>query len=102
MFGSLAIAEPHVSRPVNDPVTAVAVGGCAATALPLDATCAAFARRLFRQAAEVFLFPSPQMGSLDAKVVDMGGRRAVAIGAQVRGDAAAGLSPFQIAFTLGI
>jgi type VI secretion system protein ImpC len=57
---------------------------------------------LFRQAAEVFLFPSPQMGSLDAKVVDLGGRRAVAIGAQVRGDAAAGLSPFQIAFTLGI
>src|ERR1039458_8284407 len=52
MFGSLAIAEPHVSRPVNDPVRAVAVGGCAAAALPLDATCAAVARRLFRQAAE--------------------------------------------------
>ena len=52
MFGSLAIAGPRVSRPANDPVTAVAVGGCAATALPLDATCAAAARRLFRQAAE--------------------------------------------------
>src|ERR1017187_3586621 len=52
MFGSLAIAEPHVSRPVNDPVRAVAVGGGAAAALPLDATCAAVARRLFRQAAE--------------------------------------------------
>src|ERR1035437_5808664 len=52
MFGSLAIAEPHVSRPVNDPVRAVAVGGCAAAALPLDATCAAVARKLFRQAAE--------------------------------------------------
>ncbi len=52
MFGSLAIAEPHVPRPVNDPVTAVAVGGCAVAALPLDATCAAVARRLFRLAAE--------------------------------------------------
>jgi hypothetical protein len=52
MFGSLAIAEPRVSRPANDPVSAVAVGGCAATALPLDATCAAFARRLFRDAAD--------------------------------------------------
>jgi hypothetical protein len=51
MFGSLALAEPHVSRPANDPVIAVAVGGCAAAALPLDTTCAAVARRLFRDAA---------------------------------------------------
>jgi hypothetical protein len=53
MFGSsLAIAEPRVFRPANDPGTAVAMGGCAVAALPLDATCAAIARRLFRQAAE--------------------------------------------------
>jgi hypothetical protein len=52
MFGSLAVAEPRVPRPTRDPATAVAVGGCAATALPLDVTCAAVARRLFREAAE--------------------------------------------------
>jgi hypothetical protein len=57
---------------------------------------------LFKQAAEVFLFPSAQMGSLDAKAVDIGGRKTVAIGAQVRGDAASGVTPFQIAFTLGL
>jgi len=51
MFGSLAFAEPHVSRPANDPVTAVAAGGCVTAALPLDATCAAMARTLFREAA---------------------------------------------------
>jgi hypothetical protein len=51
MFGSVAVAGPRVSRSANDPVTAVAVGGCAATALPLDTTCAAVARRLFREAA---------------------------------------------------
>ena len=52
MLGSLAVAEPQVRWPVNDLVTAVAVGGCAAAALPLDSTCAAFARRLFREAAQ--------------------------------------------------
>jgi hypothetical protein len=52
MSGSLAVAEPQVFRPAADPVTAVAVGGCAATALPLDPTCAAAARKLFRDAAD--------------------------------------------------
>jgi hypothetical protein len=61
MFGSLAMAEPHVSRPANDPVTTVAVGGCAATALPLDSTCAAVARRLFRKAAERVGLPPEAM-----------------------------------------
>jgi hypothetical protein len=58
MFGSIAIAEPHVSRSANDPGTAVAVGGCATAALPLDTTCAAVARRLFRQAAATVGLPS--------------------------------------------
>jgi hypothetical protein len=57
---------------------------------------------LFKQASDVFLFPSPVMGQLDAKVVEHGGKKQVAIGASVRGDAAQGVSPFQIAFTLPI
>lgn len=52
MLGSLAIAEPHGSRSADDPGMAVAVGGCAAVALPLDTTCAGAARGLFREAAE--------------------------------------------------
>lgn len=52
MLGSLAVAEPQVRWSANDLVTTVAVGGCAAAALPLDSTCAAFARSLFREAAE--------------------------------------------------
>jgi hypothetical protein len=52
MFGSLAVAEPSASWLEHDPARAVAVGGCAATALPLDRTCAAVARTLFREAAE--------------------------------------------------
>jgi hypothetical protein len=52
MSGSLATAERPVARPASDPGTAVPGGGCAAAVLPLDRTCAATARRLFREAAE--------------------------------------------------
>jgi hypothetical protein len=58
MFGSLAIAEPQVFRLANDPVSAVPFGGCAATALPLDRSCAAVARRVFLEVAKSVGLPS--------------------------------------------
>jgi hypothetical protein len=51
MLGSLAADAPHVMAAVPAPAVTVAAGGCAVSPLPLDTTCAAAARRLFRAAA---------------------------------------------------
>ncbi len=51
MLGSLAADTPHVTAAVPAPAVTVSAGGCSASPLPLDATCAAVARRLFRAAA---------------------------------------------------
>ncbi len=51
MLGSLAADTPHVTEAVPAPAETVSAGGCSASPLPLDATCSAVARRLFRAAA---------------------------------------------------
>jgi len=51
MLGSLAADLPHQLDVVQPTAAAVSAGGCSASALPLEATCAALARRLFRAAA---------------------------------------------------
>jgi hypothetical protein len=51
MLGSLAADAPHVMAAVPAPAVTVSAGGCAVSPLPLDTTCAAAARRLFRAAA---------------------------------------------------
>jgi hypothetical protein len=51
MLGSLAADTPHVVDAVPAPAVTVSAGGCSASPLPLDATCAAAARRLFRATA---------------------------------------------------
>ena len=51
MLGSLAADAPHVMAAVPAPAATVSAGGCAASPLPLDATCSGAARRLFRAAA---------------------------------------------------
>ncbi len=51
MLGSLAADAPHVMAAVPAPAATVSAGGCAVSPLPLDTTCAAAARRLFRAAA---------------------------------------------------
>jgi hypothetical protein len=51
MLGSLAADTPHVVAAVPAPAVTVSAGGCSASPLPLDATCAAAARRLFRATA---------------------------------------------------
>ncbi len=51
MLGSLAADTPHQLDLVPPAAATVSAGGCSASALPLEATCAALARRLFRAAA---------------------------------------------------
>jgi len=51
MLGSLAADTPQVVAAVSAPAVTVSAGGCSASPLPLDATCAAAARRLFRATA---------------------------------------------------
>ncbi len=50
MLGSLAADTPDVVVAAPAPAVTVSAGGCSASPLPLDATCAATARRLFRAA----------------------------------------------------
>ena len=51
MLGSLAADAPHPSDAVHPPAVTVSSGGCSASPLPMDASCAATARQLFRAAA---------------------------------------------------
>ena len=51
MLGSLAADAPHPSDAVHPPAVTVSAGGCSASPLPMDASCAAAARQLFRAAA---------------------------------------------------
>lgn len=51
MLGSLAADAPHPSDAVHPPAATVSAGGCSASPLPMDASCAATARQLFRAAA---------------------------------------------------
>ena len=51
MLGSLAADAPHPSDAVQPPAVTVSAGGCSASPLPMDASCAATARQLFRAAA---------------------------------------------------
>lgn len=51
MLGSLAADAPHPSGAVHPPAVTVSAGGCSASPLPMDASCAATARQLFRAAA---------------------------------------------------
>ena len=51
MLGSLAADTPHVVAAVPAPAVTVSAGGCSVSPLPLDATCAAVARRLYRATA---------------------------------------------------
>ncbi len=52
MLGSLAADTPHdVTAAVPTPAVTISAGGCSASPLPLDATCSAVARHLFRAAA---------------------------------------------------
>ncbi len=51
MLGSLAADAPHPSDAVRPPAVTVSAGGCSASPLPMDASCAATARQLFRAAA---------------------------------------------------
>ena len=51
MLGSLAADTPQIVAAVPAPAVTVSAGGCSASPLPLDATCAAAARRLFRATA---------------------------------------------------
>lgn len=57
MLGSLAADTPHLIDAVQPAAVTVSVGGCAASVLPLEATCAGLARRLFRAAAEAVGLP---------------------------------------------
>jgi hypothetical protein len=52
MLGSLAADSPHEFDAVPPAAVTVSAGGCSASPLPLDATCAGLARRLFRAAAD--------------------------------------------------
>jgi hypothetical protein len=51
MLGSLAADASHPSDAVHPPAVTVFAGGCSASPLPMDASCAATARQLFRSAA---------------------------------------------------
>ncbi len=51
MLGSLATDAPYAAPSVRAPARTVSAGGCATSALPLDATCAGLARHVFRGAA---------------------------------------------------
>ncbi len=51
MLGSLAADAPHPSDAEHPPAVTVSAGGCSASPLPMDASCAATARQLFRAAA---------------------------------------------------
>jgi len=57
MLGSLAADVPHLTDAVEPTALTVSVGSCAASALPLEATCAGLARCLFRAAAEAVGLP---------------------------------------------
>jgi hypothetical protein len=58
MLGSLAADTPNVMAAVPAPAATVSAGGCSASPLPLDATCSAVARRLFREAASGVELPA--------------------------------------------
>lgn len=51
MLGSLAADAPHPSEAEHPPAVTVSAGGCSTSPLPMDASCAATARQLFRAAA---------------------------------------------------
>lgn len=51
MLGSLAADAPHPSDAVHPPAVTVSAGGCSASPLPMNASCAGTARQLFRAAA---------------------------------------------------
>ncbi len=51
MLRSLATDAPYAAPSVRTPARTVSAGGCATSALPLDATCAGLARHVFRVAA---------------------------------------------------
>jgi hypothetical protein len=51
MLGSLAADSPHPPDAARPPAVTVSAGGCSASPLPLDPSCAATARQLFRAAA---------------------------------------------------
>lgn len=51
MLASLAADTPHPSDAAHPPAVTVSAGGCSASPLPMDASCAATARQLFRAAA---------------------------------------------------
>jgi hypothetical protein len=57
MLQSVAPDPPHAFTALPPLGVTVSAGGCSASALPLDATCAALARRLFRAAAEALSLP---------------------------------------------
>jgi hypothetical protein len=57
MLGSLAADPPDLMDAVQPTAATVSGGGCSASVLPLEATCAALARRLFRAAAEAVGLP---------------------------------------------
>lgn len=51
MLGSLAADAPQPSDAEHPPAVTVSAGGCSASPLPMDASCAGTARQLFRAAA---------------------------------------------------
>jgi hypothetical protein len=57
MLGSLAADTPQLMDAVQPAAATISAGGCSASALPLEATCAALARGLFRAAADAAGLP---------------------------------------------
>lgn len=61
MLGSLAADAPHPSDALHPPAVTVSAGGCSASPLPMDASCAASARQLFRAAAAGIGLPDEEI-----------------------------------------
>lgn len=61
MLGSLAADAPHPSDALHPPAVTVSAGGCSASPLPMDASCAASARQLFRAAAAGIGLPGEEI-----------------------------------------
>jgi histidine kinase-like protein len=61
MLGSLAADAPHPSDALHPPAVTVSAGGCSASPLPIDASCAASARQLFRAAAAGIGLPDEEI-----------------------------------------
>jgi hypothetical protein len=61
MLGSLAADAPHPSDALHPPAMTVSAGGCSASPLPMDASCAASARQLFRAAAAGIGLPDEEI-----------------------------------------